>query len=83
MEKFRVYHFGSISLRKKNNLVRNKGAKSFLRKWGITVDFFKKYYLRTGTKYTGPLNEPAKNFTYLVDFFISKLKFLMLILFKS
>ena len=83
LEKFRVYHFGSISLRKKNNLIRNKGAKSFLRKWGITVDFFKKYYLRTGTKYTGPLNEPAKNFTYFVDFFISKLKFLMLILFKS
>ena len=83
LEKFRVYHFGSISLRKKNNLVRNKGAKSFLRKWGITVDFFKKYYLRTGTKYTGPLNEPAKNFTYFVDFFISKIKFLFLILFKS
>ena len=83
LEKFRVYHFGSISLRKKNNLVRNKGAKSFLRKWGITVDFFKKYYLRTGTKYTGPLNEPAKNFTYLVDFFISKLKFLKLVLFKT
>ena len=83
LEKFRVYHFGLVSLRKKNNLIRNKGAKSFLRKWGITVDFFKKYYLRTGTKYTGPLNEPAKNFTYLVDFFISKLKFLMLILFKS
>ena len=83
LEKFRVYHFGSISLRKKNTLVRNKGAKSFLRKWGITVDFFKKYYLRTGTKYTGPLNEPAKNFTYFVDFFISKIKFLKLILFKS
>ena len=83
LEKFRVYHFGSISLRKKNNLVRNKGAKSFLRKWGITVDFFKKYYLRTGTKYTGPLNEPAKNFSYFVDFFISKIKLLKLILFKS
>ena len=83
LEKFRVYHFGSISLRKKNNLVRNKGAKSFLLKWGITVDFFKKYYLRTGTKYIGPLNEPAKNFTYFVDFFISKIKFLLLILFKS
>ena len=83
LEKFRVYHFGSISLRKKNNLVRNKGAKSFLRKWGITVDFFKKYYLRTGTKYTGPLNEPAKNFSYFVDFVISKIKLLKLILFKS
>ena len=83
LEKFRVYHFGSISLRKKNNLVRNKGAKSFLRKWGITVDFFKKYYLKTGTKYTGPLNEPAKNFSYFVDFFISKIKLLKLILFKS
>ena len=83
LEKFRVYHFGSISLRKKNNLVRNKGAKSFLLKWGITVDFFKKYYLRTGTKYIGPLNEPVKNFTYFVDLFISKIKFLKLILFKS
>ena len=83
LEKFRVYHFGSISLRKKNNLVRNKGAKSFLRKWGITVDFFKKYYLRTGTKYIGPLNEPVKNFTYFVDLFISKIKLLKLILFKS
>ena len=83
LEKFRVYHFGSISLRKKNNLVRNKGAKSFLLKWGITVDFFKKYYLRTGTKYIGPLNEPAKNFTYFIDLFISKIKFLKLILFKS
>ena len=83
LEKFRVYHFGSISLRKKNTLVRNKGAKFFLRKWGITVDFFKKYYLRTGTKYTGPLNEPAKNFTYFIDLFISKIKFLKLILFKS
>jgi len=83
LEKFRVYHFGSISLRKKNDLVRNKGAKSFLLKWGITVDFFKKYYLRTGTKYIGPLNEPTKNFTYYVDLFISKIKFLKLILFKS
>ena len=83
LEKFRVYHFGSISLRKKNDLVRNKGAKSFLLKWGITVDFFKKYYLRTGTKYIGPLNEPAKNFTYFIDLFISKIKFLKLILFKS
>ena len=83
LEKFRVYHFGSISLRKKNDLVRNKGAKSFLLKWGITVDFFKKYYLRTGTKYIGPLNEPTKSFTYFVDLFISKIKFLKLILFKS
>ena len=83
LEKFRVYHFGSISLRKKNDLVRNKGAKSFLLKWGITVDFFKKYYLRTGTKYIGPLNEPTKNFTYFIDLFISKIKFLKLILFKS
>ena len=83
LEKFRVYHFGSISLRKKNDLVRNKGAKSFLLKWGITVDFFKKYYLRTGTKYIGPLNEPAKNFTYFIDLFISKIKFLKVILFKS
>ena len=37
----RVYHFGSISLRKK---VYNEGHKIFLLKWGITAKFFKRFY---------------------------------------
>ena len=45
---FKVYHFGSISLRKKSELKRNRGARTFLLKWGITPVFFVKYYLRGG-----------------------------------
>ena len=39
----RVYHFSSLSLRKK---VWNNGAKTFLLKWGISIKFFKKHYLK-------------------------------------
>ena len=39
----RVYHFSSLSLRKK---AWNNGAKTFLLKWGISIKFFKKYYLK-------------------------------------
>ena len=43
---FKVYHFGSIVLRKKINKISkenygSKGAKVFLLKWGITIKFFK------------------------------------------
>ena len=46
---FKVYHFGSIVLRKKINKISkknygSKGAKIFLMKWGITIKFFKKFY---------------------------------------
>ena len=42
--KSRVYHFSSVSLRKK---AWNNGAKTFLLKWGVSIKFFKKYYLRS------------------------------------
>jgi len=92
LEKFKVYHFGSISLRKKNDLKVNKGSNTFLKKWGFTPTFFVKHYLRGGKfsenkiislKYDGPLNNPLKNFTYYLDLFISKIKLLKLIIFKS
>ena len=38
---FRVYHFGSITTRKKKGLIQNKGDITFLMKWGITSKFFK------------------------------------------
>ena len=71
---FRVYHFGSISLRKKTDLKRNNGAKTFLKKWGITPKFFKKYYLRSNTIYSGPLSEPKISFNYLLELLICKLR---------
>ena len=55
---FKVYHFGSLTTRKKKNFIQNRGDKTFLKKWGITTKFFKKYYLKSKTKYNGPLSEP-------------------------
>ena len=60
----RVYHFSSISLRKK---AWNNGAKTFLLKWGISIKFFKKYYLKSNEKFENILDEPKKNFFYYLD----------------
>ena len=61
ISQFKVYHFGSISLRKKTTLKQNRGARTFLKKWGITSKFFKKHYMKSKTKYEAPLDEPKKN----------------------
>ena len=71
---FKVYHFGSISTRKKNNLILNRGGKTFLKKWGITVGFFKKHYLKSGQRFHSVLKEPNKNLAYYCDLFLCKLK---------
>ena len=71
---FKVYHFGSLTTRKKKNFVQNKGDKTFLKKWGFSTKFFKKYYLRSKTRYDGPLNEPKKTFNYFLDLLICKIK---------
>ncbi len=60
----RVYHFSSLSLRKK---AWNNGAKTFLLKWGISIKFFKKYYLKSDEKFKNVLDEPKKNFFYYLD----------------
>ena len=69
----RVYHFSSISLRKKS---WNNGAKTFLLKWGISIKFFKKYYLRTNEKYDGELVEPKKNIKYYASLLSCRLKYI-------
>ncbi len=71
---FKVYHFGSISMRKKKNLKKNNGTKTFLKKWGITPRFFFKYYLKTGSLYDGPLKEPNKSLNYFIDLIICKVR---------
>ena len=68
----RVYHFSSISLRKKS---WNNGAETFILKWGVSIKFFRKHYLKVNTKYDGPLKEPVKSFDYRKDLLISKLKY--------
>jgi len=86
---FKVYHFGSVVLRKKiNEIVKGNnygsmGGKIFLLKWGITIKFFKKYYLRSDTKFKSPLEEPNKNYLYLIKLLICKLNYIYLKIFYS
>ena len=75
----RVYHFSSVSLRKK---AWNNGAKTFLLKWGISIKFFKKHYLKSNTIYNGPLTNPKKNYVYYYDLLKSKISYCYLTLLK-
>ena len=49
----RVYHFGSISVKR---IKHNKGYSRFISKWGMTSGTFSKYYLRRGALFNGPLS---------------------------
>ena len=75
----RVYHFSSISLRKR---AWNNGAKTFLLKWGISIKFFKKYYLRSDTVFFDILNEPKKNFGYYLSLIKCKITYLYFKIFR-
>jgi GT2 family glycosyltransferase len=80
----KVYHFGSIVTRKYKNHPTiitesgSKGGKIFLMKWGLSIKFFKKFYLRSDQKYDGPLVEPKKNFGFVIQFIICKVNYLYL-----
>jgi len=76
LSEFKVYHFGSLTTRKNQNVKQNRGDNTFLKKWGITTGFFKKHYLRSKTKFKGPLEEPKKDLTYYFDLLKSKIKLL-------
>ena len=73
LNKSRVYHFGSVVTRQKEKIfftttdTGSKGSKIFLRKWKISIKFFKKHYLKSDTKFDGPLNDPKKNIFYYLD----------------
>ena len=71
---FKVYHFGSLTTRKKKNFIQNIGDKTFLKKFGITTNFFKKHYLRTKTKYDGPLTEPKVTISYILGLLSCKIQ---------
>ena len=79
---FKVYHFGSIVTRKYRNHPTiktesgSRGAKIFLMKWGITISFFKKYFLRSDTKYDGKLNDPKKSLNFYWQLVLCKINYL-------
>ena len=76
----RVYHFSSLSLRKKT---WNNGAKTFLLKWGISIKFFKKNYLRSDQVFKGMLAEPEKNFNYFAGLLKCKITYLFHFIFSK
>lgn len=51
----RVYHFGSKSTAR---VKKNDGNKQFLSKWNLSKSTFFEYYLRLGSTFQGPTNEP-------------------------
>ncbi len=90
LQNFKVYHFGSIVTRQKekkfNTITESgsKGSKLFLLKWGFSIKFFKKHFLKSDTKYTGPLGEPFRNFSFYLELLICKFYvFYLKLFFKS
>ena len=86
-----VYHFGSITTRKKDkNLftyLGSRGNKIFLKKWGFSINFFEKHYLRSGldekkqlifNEYKESLSDPKKNLKFYIELYKSKLQLLYL-----
>ena len=87
-----VYHFGSVTTRKKNKNIStylgSRGNKIFLKKWKISINFFEKFFLQSGidknkklifNKYIGPVSNPKKNLVYYYE--IAKCKILLFYLF--
>ncbi len=79
---FKVYHFGSLTTRKNNKIKQNRGDVTFLKKWGISTRFFKKYYLKSKTVYKAPLNEPNKNIYFYLELILCKIKLTYLKIFR-
>ena len=79
---FKVYHFGSIVTRRYKNDPKiktesgSKGGKIFLLKWGFSIKFFKKFIMKSDTRYKGELKSPKKSLLYLTNLFINKLNYL-------
>ena len=88
-----VYHFGSITTRKKEKslftYLGSRGNKIFLRKWGYNINFFENFFLRSGldrnknlifNQYNGPLIEPKKNLNFYIELIKGKFKIFYLYL---
>ena len=76
--KYKVYHFGSITIRKKKEKLfkRNQGSianKIFLLKWGISIKTFKKHYLKANLIHNDDLLGPDRNIEYLISIIKDKI----------
>lgn len=86
-----AYHFGSVTTRKKDKklftYLGSRGNKIFLKKWGFSINFFEKYYLKSGldnnkqlifNEYKRPLSNPIRDLNYYIELLKSKLQLLYL-----
>ena len=91
-----TYHFGSITTRKKDKslftYLGSRGNKIFLLKWGMSINFFEKFYLKSGlnkdkklifNKFKEPLSNPIKNFSFYFELIIIKFLLLYLLINKK
>ena len=86
LSKFKVYHFGSVTLRRKVSVKNiNRGSAKFILKWGLSPRTFRNHYLKGKKKieYNGPLNEQSLTLAYIKDLLIDKLKYIYLKLKKK
>ena len=76
ISKFKVYHFSSITTRKRN-VILNNGTKTFILKFGFNPRFFRKYYLKSNgsNPFNGKLINPKMNFKMLFEYLVNKVKF--------
>ena len=84
----KVYHFGSVTIRKKSEKIfkKNQGSlsnKIFLLKWGISIKTFKKFYLKAHYIHNDILKEPVKNIEYYFSILKDKFSFMYYKLFSS
>ena len=77
ISKFKVYHFSSVTTRKKN-IVLNNGTKTFILKYGFNPRFFRKYYLKGNDSnlFSGKLHNPKMTLMMFFELIINKLKYL-------
>ena len=80
---FKVYHFSSVTTRKKD-IILNNGTKTFILKYGFNPRFFRKYYLKGDgfNVFDGKLHNPKMNLKIFFDLLINKFKYLYFSLFK-
>ena len=77
---FKVYHFGSIITRRykiTQLLKQSQEAKeeNFFIKMGFFTNFFKKYYLKSDTKYNGKLKDPNKTLCLHLSLMINRINY--------
>ena len=78
----RIYHFGSQTTRKNIKIVKNNANKTFLMKWGISIEFFTKYYLKRGDLYNKSLDNVKYNIINILELLLCKIKLLIFKLIK-